>query len=90
MRRQSSRLTLSEEAPRITTRTSVSASKFYGLSARAYRHLRRAQVPVLRWQILFYLSQKQPGISDPDLSCVDYYAGMGRIKRTFEEHGLSA
>ena len=47
-------------------------------------------MPVLLWQILFYLSQKLPGISDPDLSCVDYYMGMGRIKRTFEEQGLSA
>ena len=28
--------------------------------------------------------------TQPDLSCVDYYMGMGRIKRTFEEQGLSA
>ena len=75
---------------RMKTRWSEKAAEFYAVDAKTFRRLSRAMVPVILWQIMFWLRTQVAGLSEPDLSCIDYYMGLGRIRATFQRNGHEA
>ena len=70
--------------PPPSTRTSDRAAFLMGLTGKQYRFLRRAEAPIILFQMLFFITGLLPSIRVPDVDCVDFYMGRGHIKECFD------
>ena len=68
-------------------RTSDHACKHFCISARAYRCLRRAALPLIFWQVLFFIASADVYLSP--IRLLDYYAGQGLILEEALKCGLA-
>ena len=55
---------------------------------RHFRALVRAEVPIILWQILFFVRTNLPSVAKPDLDFKEYYMGMGRLRDEFAKANM--
>ena len=73
---------------RVNGRRSHLAATLLGISGKEYRHMKRVKVPKDFLQLLHYLHCKH-GWLEQVLDIVEYFAGLGKVKKAGASKGLS-
>ena len=71
----------------VRMRRSERICQCFCISARAYRQLRRAVLPLIFWQLLFFISSTNVPL--PPIRLLDYYAGQGLILEEALKRGVA-